>query len=110
MLLRVNKTMSNCALSYLVFATSDTMASLSAADLKPLVSNSNNNDDDNDNDDNSNNNINNPPTLGIRDLRLSRSAGPAKAATVVESRNLSFASINMLMMTSTTVIIKTRQR
>ena len=57
--------MSNCALSYLVFATSDTMASLSAADLKPMVSNSNNNsnnnNDDDDNNDNSNNNSNKSP-------------------------------------------------
>ena len=90
------------------------MASLSAADLKPLVLNKNlkNNNNNNDtaikskNNDNKinkyDNNINNNSlSLSITDLRLSRRAGPARAATVVERRNLAVMLILMLTETIT---------
>ena len=69
------------------------MASLSAADLNPLVLNNNNNCNNNNNvnDNNNNDNSVNKATtlpLSVADLRLRRSAGPVRAATVVERRNL----------------------
>ena len=40
-------------------------------------------------------------SLSVADLRLSRRAGPARAATVVERRNLGVKLMLMLMMTET---------